>query len=145
MTSPFPQIKQSSCHFPGMRLVCPTNWATKGLAGFENISFGVPICCTTPSFMMTILSAIPIASDWSWVTYKMLLCVSLWIRLISLRISIFSFASRLDRGSSIRRSPGLSASGRPKAPRGSVQPDGPSLPDKAFPWHALPCLSLSRS
>ena len=40
----------------------------KSLAGLLYTSIGEPICWTRPLFIMTILSAIVIASVWSWVT-----------------------------------------------------------------------------
>ena len=46
----------------------PINPATNLLTGFSYSSIGFPTCCTTPAFMITIRSAMVIASTWSCVT-----------------------------------------------------------------------------
>ena len=44
------------------------------------------ICWRTPSFITTIMSEMLIASSWSCVTKIVVICVSLWILLISSRV-----------------------------------------------------------
>ena len=62
-------------------------------------------------------SPIVIASTWSWVTYSVVTPSSLWIRAISERIWTRSFASRFDRGSSMRKALGSRTMARPIATR----------------------------
>ena len=68
-----------------------------------------------PSFIMTILSAIVIASVWSWVTYIVVAFTSWWILIISLRVCTLNLASRLLNGSSIKNTLGCLTIALPSA------------------------------
>src|SRR5579875_736445 len=68
---------------------------------------GLPTCCITPLSITAILSPSVMASTWSCVTYIMGASTMLWNLLSSARISTLSWASRLERGSSIRYTRGF--------------------------------------
>ena len=73
--------------------------------------------------MIATLSAIVIASTWSWVTYRVVTASSFWRRLISVRIWIRSCASRFDSGSSIRKAAGWRMMARASATRCRSPPE----------------------
>ena len=73
--------------------------------------------------MMAILSAIDIASTWSWVTYTVVASFSRCRRLSSVRISSRSLASSAPIGSSISSALGRRTSARPMATRCMSPPD----------------------
>ncbi len=64
-----------------------------------------------------------IASDWSWVTKIVVAWVRAWIAFSSVRIATRSLASRLERGSSIRKTLGLTAMARATATRCCCPPE----------------------
>ena len=67
--------------------------------------------------MTAIRSESTIASSWSWVTKIEVMPSSRCSRLISVRVRMRSAASRLDSGSSIRKTAGLRTTARPTATR----------------------------
>ncbi len=73
--------------------------------------------------MTTILSAIVIASIWSWVTYTAVVFSRWCSSLISVRICTLSFASRFDSGSSNRNTCGWRTIARPIATRWRWPPE----------------------
>ena len=81
----------------------PTKSATNVFAGRAYTSSGGAYCCNFPFFRRQIFVASVIASNWSCVTYTNVAPVSWWSLFSSARISILSFASKLERGSSISR------------------------------------------
>ena len=101
----------------------PMNPATNRFAGFLYISCGVPNCCKTPPLITAMRVPIVIASVWSWVTYMVVTPSSRWSVIISRRISVRSFASRLANGSSMRKSPGFLIMARARATRWRWPPD----------------------
>ncbi len=80
--------------------------------------------------MTTMRSARASASAWSWVTKIIVTPVSLWTRCSSVRISRRRRASRLDRGSSSRRTFGSMTMDRARATRCCWPPESsPGLRD----------------
>jgi hypothetical protein len=71
----------------------------------------------------TIRSAIVIASVWSWVTYTVVVPMRLCSLLISVLICTLSLASRLERGSSMRKAFGSRTIARPRATRWRWPPE----------------------
>src|SRR6056297_2513781 len=67
---------------------------------------GLPTWAMVPLSRATILSAMVMASTWSWVTYTMVAPRRLCRREISMRIWTRREASRFDRGSSNRNTSG---------------------------------------
>ena len=104
---------------PGSRFMAglPTKLATKRFTGLRYTSAGGPNWWINPSRMMAMSSDITMASSWSWVTKMVVPFISLWIRLISVRISTRRAASRLESGSSNRNTAGLRTMARPRATR----------------------------
>ena len=101
----------------------PTKPATNSVAGRSYSSRGVAYCSTRPARMTAMRVASVIASIWSCVTYRMVVPSSRCSRLISIRISVRSLASRLDSGSSNRNTCALRTSARPIATRCRWPPD----------------------
>ena len=80
--------------------------ATKVVAGRWYTSSGVPICSMRPAFITIMRSASVIASTWSWVTNSEVMPSSRCNFCISSRVCARSLASRLDSGSSKRKTCG---------------------------------------
>ena len=95
----------------------PRNMDTNRLTGLSYTSCGAPICCTTPSFITTIMSEMLMASSWSWVTKIVVTPVSCWMRRISSRVCKRSRASRFESGSSMSNTRGVFTSARAMATR----------------------------
>ena len=89
-----------------MMLDSPMKVDTKMLEGRWYTFLGVSICCMTPPFMTAMRSDTARASSWSWVTYMVVMPTCCWMRLMAFLISTLSFASRLDRGSSMSSTSG---------------------------------------
>ncbi len=77
----------------------------------------------TPSRITASRSPSVIASVWSWVTYTVVVCSRRWMRVISDRIWMRSLASRLERGSSMRKAWGSRTIARPIATRWRWPPE----------------------
>jgi len=103
----------------GLPMKLPVN----AVAGRLYSSSGVPCCSIPPSFIRMILSAMVIASTWSWVTYTIVIPRRCWSERISWRISCLSFASRLESGSSIRQTGTCATMARPSATRWRCPPE----------------------
>ena len=93
----------------------PRNLAVNRFAGSSYTSWGRPVCWRTPSFMTAIWSEMLMASSWSCVTNTVVIFVARWILWISSRVFNRSLASRLERGSSRRRTRGIFTSARAMA------------------------------
>ena len=63
-----------------MRLDLPRKLATNVVFGFSYSSVGEPICSTRPEFITAMVSAMVMASSWSWVTCTKVRPTSVWIR-----------------------------------------------------------------
>ena len=77
-----------------IRLDWPRKLATNVDRGFSYRSDGEPICSMIPAFITATVSAIVMASSWSWVTCTKVWPTSFWIRLISICIERRSLRSR---------------------------------------------------
>ena len=104
-------------------LLSPMKVAQKRLLGWQYTSSGVPTCWMTPLCMMAIRSLTAKASLWSWVTYTVVIPDRFWMDLIAPRISMRSFASRLERGSSINSTSGWMTMALARAIRCCWPPD----------------------
>ena len=103
----------------GLPIKSPTNTHD----GLLYISSGAAYCFNSPfSIMQTFVESV-IASNWSCVTYTNVESVVLCSRFSSTRISVLSFASRFDSGSSINKIFGLGASVRAIATRCCCPPE----------------------
>ncbi len=108
LTAPNGRRTPASVSVPGKKFIAgdPMNPATNRLAGCAYSASGVSICCTRPPCITTTRSPRVIASVWSWVTYTVVVASRRCSRAISVRIATRSFASRFDRGSSIKNACG---------------------------------------
>ena len=93
------------------------NPATNTFTGLVNSSFGVATCCSTPWSSTATRSPIVIASTWSCVTYTVVTASRRCSAAIWVRVWTRSLASRLDSGSSIRKTCGWRTMARPIATR----------------------------
>ena len=82
------------------------SWRRTSCAGARRASAGSPICSIRPAFMTAMVSAIVMASSWSWVTCTNVRPTSVWIRLSSICIWRRSLRSSAPSGSSSRSTPG---------------------------------------
>ncbi len=101
----------------------PMKPATKRLTGARYNSIGRPTCCMRPSARTTMRSPSVIASTWSCVTYTVVVLRRRCRLPISIRICARRPASRLDRGSSNRKTSGSRTIARPIATRWRCPPD----------------------
>ena len=95
----------------------PRNPATNAVRGVSYSSVGVPSCSILPSCMTAIVSAMVMASSWSWVTWTNVIPTSFWMPFSSSCICLRSFRSSAPSGSSRRRTRGRFTSARASATR----------------------------
>ncbi len=124
-----PCTRTSTCPFSrpwmsaSMRLDWPRKFATNVVRGFSYSSSGAPICSISPAFITAMVSAMVMASSWSWVTCTNVIPTSVWMRLSSSCIARRSFRSRAPSGSSSSSTSGLLISARASATRCCWPPD----------------------
>ena len=95
----------------------PMKLATKVVAGRLYTSSGVPNCSITPLFITIMRCASVMASTWSWVTKSEVMPSSRCSFWISSRVWARSLASKLDSGSSNKKTCGWRTMARPMATR----------------------------
>jgi hypothetical protein len=74
--------------------------ATNVVRGASYRSAGGPSCSIRPAFITATVSAIVMASSWSWVTWTNVMPTSVWMRLSSICICRRSLRSSAPSGSS---------------------------------------------
>ncbi len=90
------------------------------------MSWGRPSCSITPWFMTAIVSAIAMASSWSWVTYTVVACSRSCNARSSPHITCRNSASSAPSGSSIMNACGWRTMARPSATRWRSPLDSPA-------------------
>ena len=95
----------------------PRKPATNAVRGRSYSSLGVPSCSIRPPFITAIVSAIVIASSWSWVTWTNVIPNSCWIAFSSSCMRLRSLRSSAPSGSSRSSTRGLFTSARASATR----------------------------
>ena len=93
------------------------SWRRTSCAGARRAPPGAPICSIRPSFITATVSAMVMASSWSWVTWTKVMPTSVWIRLSSICIWRRSLRSRAPSGSSSSSTCGWLISARASATR----------------------------
>ena len=101
----------------------PMNPATKTFFGVSYSVRGVSTCWSTPSRSTATRCPMVIASTWSCVTYTVVVPNCACRVAICDRVCTRSLASRLDSGSSMRKTCGLRTIARPMATRCRWPPD----------------------
>ena len=120
---PRPARADTETTVEGTRLHWPRNEAVNAVAGWSYRSSGRPSCSIRPAFITATVSAMVMASSWSWVTWMNVRPTSVWIRLSSTCICRRSLRSSAPSGSSSRSTSGRLTTARARATRCCMPPD----------------------